>query len=51
MVTVLQLVTVQKTFKSSGKMCLKYIFALLMTLCNDVPSDELFQIFQMIAIP
>ena len=32
-------------------MCLKYILALLVTLCNGVSSDELFQIFQMFVNP
>jgi hypothetical protein len=43
-ITVLQLVTTQKTFKTVEKS------ALLMILCNDASSDELFQIFQMIVI-
>jgi hypothetical protein len=40
LITVLQLATTQKEFKSRGRMCLKYIFALLKILCNVVSLDD-----------
>jgi hypothetical protein len=43
-------VTTHKAFKTVEK-CVKKIPALLMTLCNDVSSDELFPVSQMIVMP